>query len=117
MTKIRNIVGQKFASVIEKLKVRLPELVEERTAALNEWLSGYISRLKEEIHKIKDYVKTVNVIKEAEAEFSKKRDECTELSSMYQTMQQFKMDTRKRKDFESITLKLKDQLDQLLIAA
>jgi hypothetical protein len=36
---------------------------------------------------------------------------------MYQTMQQFKMDTRKRKDFETVTLKLKDQLDQLLIAA
>ena len=32
-------------------------------------------------------------------------------------MQQFKMDTKKRKDFESVTLKLKDQLDQLLIAA
>lgn len=32
-------------------------------------------------------------------------------------MQQFKMDTRKRKDFETVTLKLKDQLDQLLIAA
>ena len=27
------------------------------------------------------------------------------------------MDTRKRKDFESVTLKLKDQLDQLLISA
>lgn len=36
---------------------------------------------------------------------------------MYQTMQQFKMDTRKRKDFETVTLKLKDQLDQLIIAA
>ena len=32
-------------------------------------------------------------------------------------MQQFRMDTRKRKDFESVTLKLKDQLDQLLISA
>mgnify|MGYP006897227838 CR=1 FL=1 len=40
-----------------------------------------------------------------------------ELSQMYQTMQMFKMDTKKRKDFESVTLKLKDQLDQLLIAA
>lgn len=32
-------------------------------------------------------------------------------------MQQFKMDTRRRKDFETVTLKLKDQLDQLLAAA
>ena len=32
-------------------------------------------------------------------------------------MQHFKMDTRKRKDFETVTLKLKDQLDQLIISA
>jgi hypothetical protein len=35
MTKVKNYVGQKFANVLENLKVRLPELVEERTAALN----------------------------------------------------------------------------------
>jgi hypothetical protein len=32
-------------------------------------------------------------------------------------MQQFRIDTRKRKDFETVTLKLKDQLDQLLLNA
>jgi|LakMenEpi03Aug12_release.lakeMendotaPanAssembly.Ray.scaffolds.fasta_scaffold2068122_1 hypothetical protein len=32
-------------------------------------------------------------------------------------MQVFRMDTRRRKDFETVTLKLKDQLEQLLITA
>lgn len=32
-------------------------------------------------------------------------------------MQVFRMDTRRRKEFETITLKLKDQLEQLLITA
>jgi len=32
-------------------------------------------------------------------------------------MHQFKMDTRRRKDFETVTLKLKDHLDQLIISA
>lgn len=32
-------------------------------------------------------------------------------------MQQFRMDTRRRKDFETVTLKLKDQLEQLIITA
>jgi hypothetical protein len=45
--------------------VRLPELVEERTAVLNEWLSAFGTRLREEILNIDDYVRTVNVIKEA----------------------------------------------------
>ena len=117
VTRVKNTIGQKFATIIERLKVRLPELVEERTAVLNEWLSTYGSKLREEILNIDDYVRTVNVIREAELEFSSRRDECSELSQMYQTMQQFKMDTRRRKDFESVTLKLKDQLDQLIIGA
>lgn len=91
--------------------------MEERTAILNEWLSGFGTRLREEILNINDYVRTVGVLKIADAEFGERRDECNELAQLYQTMQVFKMDTRKRKDFETVTLKLKDQLDQLIVGA
>ena len=99
VTRIKNTMGQKFSTILEGLKVRLPELVEERTGVLNEWLTAFSGRLRDEILNIDDYVRTVGVIKVAEAEFSERRDECTELAQMYQTMQQFKIDTRRRKDF------------------
>jgi hypothetical protein len=76
--------------------------VEERTAVLNSWLTAFGGRLREEILNIDDFVRVVGVIKEVE--------ECNELAQLYQTMQQFRMDTRRRKDFETVTLKLKDQL-------
>jgi hypothetical protein len=63
VTKIKNILGQKFAGILEAMKTRLPELVEERTAVLNEWLSGFGVRLREEILNINDYVRTVGVIR------------------------------------------------------
>ena len=39
------------------------------------------------------------------------------MAQLYKTMQQFRMDTRRRKDVETVTLKLKDQLEQLIITA
>jgi hypothetical protein len=69
VTKVKNILGQKFAGIIENLKVRLPQLVEERTGKLNEWLSAFGTRLREEILNINDYVRTVGVIRIADAEF------------------------------------------------
>jgi hypothetical protein len=84
--------------------------VEERTAVLNSWLTAFGGRLREEILNIDDFVRVVGVIKEVEGEFGEKREECNELAQLYQTMQQFRMDTRRRKDFETVTLKLKDQL-------
>ena len=47
VTKVKNIIGQKFANIIEKMKIKLPELVDQRTSALNEWLSNYGTRLRE----------------------------------------------------------------------
>jgi len=47
VTRVKNSIGQKFATIIEKLKLRLPELVEERTNVLNEWLTSYGSKLRE----------------------------------------------------------------------
>lgn len=117
VTRLKNVLGQKFASIIESLKVRLPELVEQRTTELNTWLSSFITRLREEILNIDDFVRTVKVIKQADSQFSQRRDQCNELAQLYQTMQMNKMDTRRRKDFETVTLKLKDQLDQLIITA
>jgi hypothetical protein len=43
--------------------------VEQRTSTLNDWLSAFGARLREEILNIDDYVRTVGVIKIAEAEF------------------------------------------------
>jgi hypothetical protein len=59
----------------------------------------------------------VSTTREIDAEFNEYREECNELGQVYQTMQQFRIDTKKRKDFETVTLKLKDQLDQLLLNA
>lgn len=59
----------------------------------------------------------VETTREIDGEFNEYREECNELGQVYQTMQQFRIDTKKRKDFETVTLKLKDQLDQLLLNA
>ena len=117
LTRVKGVLGQRLAGVLEGFKGRLPELVEERTGRLNEWLGSYGSRLREEILNIDDYVRTVGNIREIEGQFGDYREECNELAQVYQTMQQFRIDTRRRKDFETVTLKLKDQLDQLLLAA
>lgn len=64
ITRIKTTLGQKFAGILESLKGKLPELVEDRTNILNNWLTIFGARLREEILNIDDFVKIVEVIKE-----------------------------------------------------
>lgn len=61
---------------------------------------------------IDDFMSKVRYIKEIEQTFEGKKDLSQNLNEIYYIMQVNKFDVKKRKDFETVTLKLKDQLEQ-----
>ena len=74
----------------------------------------YNEVIKEEVKNIDDVGKKVKYIKEIEETLEIKKDLCHSLSSIYHTMETYRINTKKRKDFETVTLKLKAQLEQQL---
>lgn len=51
-------------------------------------------------------------IKEIDQTLELKKELCHNLSEIYHTMDEYGLNIKKKKDFETVTLKLKDQLEQ-----
>ena len=89
----------KLISICEEFKIILPNIIEDRTFYLNNWLTKYNEVIKQEVKNIDDFVNKVKYIKEIEETLEIKKDLCHNLSSIYHTMEVHRINTKKRKDF------------------
>lgn len=53
---------KQFTSIFETLKNKIPNIVEDRTNDLNNWLTNYGTVIREEICNIDDFVKIKKVL-------------------------------------------------------
>lgn len=81
----------------ERFKEKLPQYVEENTNQLNAWLGDKSQILREEIHNIDDFVRLKKSVKWIDEQFHHKKQLCNDLGLIYQTMYNYKIESKKRK--------------------